>query len=386
MSRSRLMFLVIVGAALVVVLAGVLMDRLGQQDSDGDAGGANGSAGKGPIEITVAVSPLAVEWFEDAVQSYNGRRHQVDGRVVEIKLEIQDSLPIWSAPGKWTTVSHPLVWIPEMSAAVEYANEVGLRFSVLHPSLASTVMMWGAPADRAQAIERQYSGLNWDSIQQASTVSLWEEMGGQAEWGRFFKPGFAQPDRYTSGMAALLVAAAEFHNQAALDTSVLDDPNLKERLKPVIESVPSFAALGAHPAETIAARGASVADVALLPESEWLANYRGLTSKVGPLAFDYPVYQFWFDFPYTVWDGAEVTPQERTAAQDFLNFLLSDDQQRRAANVGLRQADGIPAASTLFDQAVGAGVLAGKPVGEPIQLPTTRSDLLSFVNRNWTAF
>jgi hypothetical protein len=385
MSRSRVMFLVIVGAALVVVLAGVLMDRLGQQDSGGDAGGANGSANKGPIEITVAVSPLAAEWVEGAVQSYNGRRHQVDGRVVEITLEIQDSLPIWSAPGKWSMASHPLIWIPEMSAAVEYANEVGLRFSILHPSLASTVMMWGAPADRAQAIEHQFSGLNWDSIQQASTISRWEQMGGQAEWG-FFKPGFAQPDRYTSGMAALLVAAAEFHNQVALDPSVLDDPNLRDRLKPVVESVPSFPTLGAHPAETIAARGASVADVALLPESEWLANYRGLTSKVGPLVFVYPVYQFWFDLPFSVWDGADVSQQERMAAQDFLSFLLTDDQQRQAANVGLRQADGIPAVSTLFDQAGSAGVLAGKPGGEPIQLPTTREEMLSFVNRNWTAF
>jgi hypothetical protein len=332
----------------------------------------------------VAVSPLAREWVEGAVQSYNGQRHQVDGRVVEITLEVQDGLPIWSTPGKWSTVTHPLIWIPEISAAVGYANEVGLRFSVLHPSLVSTVMMWGAPADRAQVIASRYGGLDWSSVQQASTLS-WEEIGGSTEWG-FFKPGFAQPDRYTSGMAALLVAAAGFHNQAALNTSMLDDPALVSWLKPVVESVPDFATLGASPAETMAARGASVADVALLPESEWLANYRGLTSKVGSMTFVYPAYQFWFDFPFTVWDGADVSQQERTAAQDFLSFLLSDDQQRRAANFGLRQADGLPAAFTLFDQATSAGVLPGKPGGEPIQLPTLRNELLSFLNRNWTAF
>ena len=383
MSRSRLIFLVIVGAALVVVLAGVLMDQLGGQDSGQDSGGGTG---KGPLEIRVAVSPLVKDWVESAVQAYNGQRRQVGGRVVEIQLEVQDSLPIWSTPGKWSAASHPLIWIPEMSAAVQYGNAVGLRFSTLQPSLASTVMMWGAPTDRAQVIERQYGDLSWASVQQASAVSSWVQIGGQADWGRFFKPGFAQPDRYTSGMAALLVAAAERQNSGALTAAALNDPALIGGLKPVFESVPSFPALGASPAETIAARGASVADVALLPESEWLVNYSGLTSRVGAMTFVYPAYQFWFDFPFAVWNGADVTQQERNAAQDFLNFLMSDDQQRRAANVGLRRADGTPAVTGLFDQAMSAGVLSSKPGGEPIQLPAARNDLLTFVNRDWTAF
>ena len=384
MSRSRLMFLFIVGAALVFVLAGVLIDQLGNPSSNGDSGGTNGNADQGPIIVTAAVSPLVSDWIGDAVQTYNGQRRRVSGRVVEIRLEIQDGLPIWSAPGKWSTVNHPLIWIPEMSAAVQYGNEVGLHFSTLQPSLASTLMLWGAPADRASVIEREYEALSWTSVQQASSTSLWENMGGKAEWGRFFKPGFAQPDRYTSGMAALLVAAAEYQNQPTLTTAALNDEALADWLKPVFESAPNLASLGAEPAETIAARGASVADVALLPESEWLVNYRGLTAKVGPLAFVYPVYPFWFDFPFAVWDSAEVSRQEQAAAQDFLNFLLSDDQQRRAANFGLRRADGLPAVSTLFEQAAGAGVVSSKPGGESVQLPAARNELLPFVNRDWT--
>jgi hypothetical protein len=382
MSRSRLIFLVIIGAALVVVLAGVLTDRLGGQSSSQDS---SGGANTGTIEVRVAVSPLVKDWVDAAVQSYNGQRRRVSGRVVEVQLEVQDSLPIWSAPGKWSATSHPLVWIPEMAAAVQYGNEVGLRFSTLQPSIASTVMMWGAPADRAQVIEQQYGDLSWASIRQASAMSSWAQIGGQADWG-FFKTGFAQPDRYTSGMAALLIAAAEQQNSGALTASALNDQTLIDGMKPVFESVPSFATFGASLAETIASRGASVADVALLPESEWLVNYSGLTSKVGAMAFVYPTYQFWFDFPFAMWDGSEITQQERDAAQDFLNFLTSDDQQRRASGVGLRQADGTPAVTTLFDKATSAGVLAGKPGGEPIQLPATRNDLLTFVNRDWTAF
>lgn len=380
MNRSRLIFLVIVGLALAVVLVGVVMDRMG----DSDSGGSNQSENRGPIRFTVAVNPLAEKWIRSAAQSFNNQRRQVDGRVIEISLDVQDSLPLWSSPGQWSLANHPLVWIPEMSPAVEWANQTGLRYSVLQPSLASTVMLWGAPADRAVVIQNEYGGLNWMSVQQVS-VDGWGQTGVQAGWGRFPKPGFAQPDRYTSGLAAMLIAVAEFNQQAALDGSQFDNQALTNWLRPVIANVPGFATLGAHPAESIATRGTSVADIALLPESEWLVNYRSLTTKVNGLTFAYPAYQFWFDFPFAVWDDDEVPAQDRAAAQNFLNFLLSSDQQRQAASFGLRQADGTPAAAALFQAAESAGVSAIRPSGDPLQLPS-RSDMLSFVNRNWTAF
>ncbi len=383
MNRSRLAFIGIVGAALLVVVAGVVLDQLNGQTSD-SPDGTPGGTDRGPIDITVAASPLVSNWIETAVQSYNGQRRQVNGRVVEITLSTQDSLPVWNTPGIWTNINHPTAWIPEATFAVEYVNDVGLQFSVLTPSIASTVMMWGAPTDRAQVLISDYGVLNWNAIQQAS-VSTWAAIGGQPDWGMFFKPGFAQPDRYTSGMAALLVAAAEFQQQAVLDAATLSDPALVAWLKPVVESGPDFASLGAHPAETIAARGTSVADAAFLPESEWLASFSGLQHKLGALTLVYPSYQFWFNFPFAVWNGNDVTSQERSAAEDFMNFLLSDDQQRRASGVGLRRADGTPAATGLFDRAASAGVSINKPGGEVIEIPS-RNDLRPFVNRNWTAF
>jgi hypothetical protein len=379
MNRSRLIFFLIVSAAIIVVLAGIIMGQAGSNDSNNSSGSGQD---KSPIAFTVAANPLLEDWISSAAQSFNGRRQQVGGRVIEVQVEVQDGLPVWSSGGVWSPADHPLVWIPEMTAAVEYANQTGLKFSIENPSLASTVMLWGAPSDRAQVIQTQFSQLDWNSVQQASTTP-WDQMGGQAAWGRFFKPGFAQPGRYTSGMAAVLIAAAEFHNQPLLTAALLNDSAMADWLKPVFESVPSFATLGVHPAETLAVRGPSVADAALLPESEWLVNYRGLIDKVDAMIFEYPIYQFWFDFPFALWDDAEVSAQQRAAAQQFLTFLLTDDQQRRAANLGLRQADGVPAASTLFQQ---AGLLTTRPAGEIVELSLSRSEIVPFVNRNWTAF
>ena len=383
MNRSRMAFVVIVGAAIVVVLGGVLANQLGQEDSTQTTGNETPVSAQ-TNRITIAASPLAEDWIREAAQAYNSQRRRVNGQLVELTIVAQDSLPVWTSAGVWTAANHPLVWIPEMGQAVEYANQNGLLFTLLHPSLASTVLAWGTTADRALVLTQQFTTLDWHAVQQASATAEWSALGGPEEWGRFFKPGFAPPDRYTSGMAALLVAAAEFHSQPLLDAAALNDPALTDWLKPVFQSIPSLTNLGANPAENIAARGMSIADVALLPESDWLANYASLKAKLGSLTLAYPAYQVWFDFPVALWDGPETTDQDRAAAQDVVDFLSSADQQRQAAaRYGLRQPDGIPAVSTLFDQ---AGALSSAPTGESIQLPTDRSDLIPFVNRNWVAF
>jgi hypothetical protein len=381
MNRSRMAFVLIVGAAIVVVLGGLLANQLGQEDS-------KQTTDETPVSpqssrITIAVSPLVEDWIQEAAQAYNSQRRRVNGQLVELTVVVQDGLQVWTSAGVWTAANHPLLWIPEMGQAVEYANQNGLQFTLLDPSLASTVLAWGTTADRAQVLTQQFTTLDWNAVQQASVTSSWSALGGPAEWGPYFKPGFAPPDRYTSGMAALLVAAAEFHSQPLLDAAALNDPALTNWLKPVFQSIPNIANLGANPAENIAARGTSIADVALLPESEWLVNYPSLKAKLGSLTLAYPAYQVWFDFPVALWDGPETTDQDRAAAQDVVDFLSSADQLRQAAQYGLRQPDGIPAASTLFDQ---AGALPGAPTGEIIQLPTNRSDLIPFVNRNWNAF
>lgn len=384
MNRSRLVFLIIVGAALLLVGGGILLDQLDQQSSSSGDSGEGETNPATAISLTVAVSPVAADWIDEAAQAYNGERRRIDGRVVEIRVTRQDSLPVWNGPGVWSVRDHPVIWIPETRGAVDYANEIGMHFAVRQPSLASTVMMWGAPADRAQVLTGEFGTFDWTSVQQASSALSWDAIGGEADWG-FFKPGFAQPDRYMIGAAALLIATAEFHGQPDLSAALLDDPALIDWLKPVVESVPNFATLGVYPAQVIATRGTSVADVALLPESEWLANYQSLTAKVGALTLVYPAYQVWFDFPFVVWDGAETTEQAQAAADDFLDFLLSDQPQHQAAAFGLRGADGLPADTALFDEATFAGATATRPPGESIQLPS-RNDITPFVNRDWTAF
>ncbi len=102
--------------------------------------------------------------------------------------------------------------------------------------------------------------------------------------------------------------------------------------------VPNFNTLGASVAQTLASRGISVGEIALLPESEWITNLRGeLIRSDNPIQLSYPVYQFVFDFPLVRISGLSA---DENAAVDMLGrWLLSQHPEA----YGLRPAGGAAA-------------------------------------------
>jgi hypothetical protein len=149
-----------------------------------------------------------------------------------------------------------------------------------------------------------------------------------------------------SGLAVLLSGAAAHAGTVDLTVDDLTSTDFREWMQPVLESVPNFTTLGASPAQTIAGRGASVGEIALLPESEWLLNLRGSLVNAGdPIVLNYPALPFLFDFPMAVWqDDALITPQPlsandtRAAINALSAWLTSSQQQAALAEFGLRPA------------------------------------------------
>jgi ABC-type sulfate transport system substrate-binding protein len=145
-----------------------------------------------------------------------------------------------------------------------------------------------------------------------------------------------------SGLAAVLTAAADYSDETALSAAQTSLIEFRNWFEPVLESVPNFNSLGASPAETLAARGASVGDIALLPESEWLVNLRGTLVGGDAVRLSYPEYNFLFDFPLARWIDAEAAPETGSAVAQFAGWLTSAAQQTAAQGYGLRPAAGTP--------------------------------------------
>ncbi len=332
-----------------------------------------------PLEIAVAVNPLAESWVRAAVDAYNATEPVVNAtHRVLYRVSTIDDLTLWSddAANPWTDVNHPAAWIPATSVSLTYANRQ--PFEVIDPSLAQTVLMWGGFSDRVEALTGGTHPLDWEDVATAAAAEYWTNVpGANGSWDTV-KLAFSRPNRSMSGLTALFSAAGAFGEQPALNGTTLKSSDYRDWLEPILSSVPSYNSLGASVPGTMAARGISGGEIALAPESEWLNNLRGdLIASGNPIQLSYPTYEFTFDFPLARWRG--MTEDENAAVAALGAYLLTTSPEA----YGLRPASGSPAPTArLFAQGIDYGVQLAPDLTQVVQAPprTETQRLLSWVN------
>lgn len=318
------------------------------------------------LEIAVAVSPLAETWVRGAVESFNASEPIVSAtRRVHVTVNTIDDLSAWSDEGQrnWA-VTHPSVWIPASSASLAYANRLTLE--VVEPSLAKTVLMWGGFSDRVDALtDGGTRPLDWDEVARAAEAGMWSNIpDANPSWGNV-KLAFTRPNGSTGGLAALFSGAAAFSSDPVVSGATVVSDEFHNWMEAILLGVPNYNTLGASVAKTLASRGVSVGEIALLPESEWLTNLSGnLTSASNPIRLSYPTYQFVFDFPLVRWQG--LTADENAAVDALRGWLLAQHPEQ----FGLRPPSGIPPlTAALFTAAQGYGVQLDPDVTLAAQVP-----------------
>lgn len=329
-----------------------------------------------PMEITVAVSPLAEAWVQDAVTALNATEPMVVAtRRVRFNVVPVEDMAVWQDDNRanWTPESHPSAWIPASSMSVNYARDVRFPFETVVDSVARTPLIWGGYASRVSLVtDEGAQPFDWDAVQAAAEAESWQSLGGQSNWG-FVKLAFDQPSRSVSGLGVLLSGAAHFAETPTLTPQIAGGQDFRAWFEPVAGSVASFNTLGNDAAAAMASRGASVAEMGLLPESRWLNNLTGLLRNE-PMQFAYPEYVFMLDFPLVRWNGDTATNEEREAVTLLANWLMSEAQQEAIVAHGLRPAAGdVPETASLFSAAVPYGVELAPTFGEPVA-PLPRSE------------
>jgi hypothetical protein len=357
MPRSRIVFLLILGCAiLAVVVIRFVLPALPLSPT---------ATPRPPLLVEVAVNTLAADWITEQAKLFNAQQVQIEGQTAQVRITPRDGVGIWHTGSVWTALKHPVAWIPEAAFTLDYATEAGLHYEIVTPSLASTSLVWGVFTNRADTLQTLSKTLDWEVIQRAASKESWQALGGSADWG-YVKPAFASPKQSTSGLGALIVAAAAYYKTNLLTAEQLGGADFQRWLAPVIDAVPSFVSLGQQPASAMASRGSSAADFALLPESEWLLYYDRITNQQ-PLRLIYPAYKLVFDMPLAVWSGPETLSAERATAQRFADFLLQDSAQRQSLTHGLRPAR-LTLTSANAADFVSAGLVLDTPPGAVITL------------------
>lgn len=287
-----------------------------------------------PIEVNIAVSPLAADWLRNAADSFNAADRRLDNtRRVRVNVTLVEDMDVWGRSGsvEWTAADHPDGWIPALPASLDYVTGGGLPFTRVRESVALTLLVWGGYADRVETLTSG-AALDWADVQRAAATESWSALGGPQAWG-FVNLAFALPDRTINGFGVLLSGMAAFNETPTLNAST-NNADFRAWMQPVVESVPNFNTIGADVARFVA-RGPSSADIALAPESQWLLNLNALTASSN-FRLSYPVFPVLFTFPLAAWDGPETAADARAAVTAFGDWLVEAEQQATVTAFGLR--------------------------------------------------
>jgi hypothetical protein len=369
MNRTRIIFFVIIGLAVVIIVGGIIWNQLAKQP-----GPIEPEAGDETLEIQIVAALPVAEWVQEAAHQFNAEQHTLEGHPIHVTVTPMDGL---TAKGRYERDEMdplPTAWIPDSRYLVELVNaaykerlgrDVFLTDGEYRARpLAISLLAWGIYDSRVDVLENQFGDISWQTIHDAAIApGGWGELGGAQDWG-YFKLAISNPRKNISGLAAMVAAAGEYHGKTNITVEDVTDPEFQAWLGEIMSSMSDLSG-GTYTVADLALFGYTTGDAGQLLESDLLVNMQGIQTRwADPLRIVYPEYVTWFDFPFTVWMGPETTALEKNAALEFEQYLLAEETQKKALAYGLRPANPevpVTGEGSLFDQWAGQGVLGIVP-------------------------
>lgn len=304
--RNRILFFLILGTAILITGGTLLAERLGVYTLP--------SRTVARIPITVAVPPALADWAQAAARDFNSQN--ADTQVSIIRLNGLDAVQQF---GQMPRAQLPDSWLADASFVADLARTEGAPFAEQGIAITSSDLVWGGFSSRAQLL----GTMDWSALHDAAKANGWAALGGNATWG-YVKLTIASPTRSTEGLAALITAAAAYHDQPHLTRPLVTDPAFLNWLHTTVDSVPNFSTLGSNPAEALATRGPSIGDVGLLAASTWFVAQDEL-NQWEPFITSTPRYTVRLDYPYLLQTGLPDT--RMVMAERFGNYLARQASQ-----------------------------------------------------------
>ncbi len=355
--RAGLGVLILLALAGVFALGRFLLSRSGLGSTSGgtsDGAGAGQAANalgqasivaglSDPVEIHIAYGTEKQKWLEEATGEF---AKTAAGSRIKVNLHPMGSVEAAQAVLEGPSPVPIHVWSPASSAyrdlfEKEWKNNHQKSPIVKAENLALTPMVFVMWRDRRDAFLKKYGRVNFKTVDQAmQEPGGWESIAAQPSWGRF-KFGHTDPNRSNSGLLTFVLMAYEFTGkERSLSLEQVEQSEFVDWLGRFEQAVARPGGSLTHSTGTLmremVLRGPSQYDCLLVYENLVIDYFLSAREHWGDLHVDYPEPNIWNEHPYYILDVPWSRQIERSAASEFLAFLMSEPIQRRALEHGFR--------------------------------------------------
>ena len=174
------------------------------------------------------------------------------------------------------------------------------------------------------SIHPEVQTVSFATIDQAlQEKSGWEAIAHKPEWG-LFKFGHTHPNESNSGLMTIVLAAYSYHHKTK-DLTVRDVVNVgfQAWLQKLERGVSGLSNSTGNMMKEMVLKGPSSYDALIVYESVAIDYLKNAEGRWGKIRVVYPEYNAWNENPYYIINVPWSTPEQRKAAETFLNFLLT---------------------------------------------------------------
>ncbi len=379
--RSQTIFIVAIGAAVLIVAIGLLLRSVSSGQSGlpntGLTPAVSSTLPADAIEVLIESSNTKEDWMNLAVKNFNALNMKTaSGHPIVIKVKhggsgtgldaivSGSSQPVVYSPGTY-------VWIDQLNQ--KWTDLNGRRLIKTDcPATTSEpfgIAMW-KPMAEALGWPDKPIGLR-DIEKLAADPNGWSTFG-HPEWGSF-KFGHGHPDYANSGLLTMIAATyAGAGLTSDLTPAIVKSDAVVTSVRALEQSVFHYGRLSTDLFDRMTVRGPNYLHAISAFESDVVKwNLQHAAELRFPLVFIAPSDgTFWTEHPFCILDADWVTSDQREAALLFQNYLLDPAQQSLAVTVGLRPANTSVSLAAPLDRDHGANPAVNAKNSPILQYPT----------------
>jgi ABC-type Fe3+ transport system substrate-binding protein len=319
------------------------------------------SVGGGPpVEIGIAYGTEKQRWLEWAVAEF---AKTSEGKRIKVNL-----IPMGSLEGAHALLSGDQriqVWSPASAAYKDiFVQEWQVKYNenpiLREEPIALTPMVFVVWDERYQAFIQKYKTMSLQTVSEAlKAKGGWDEIAHHPEWG-LFKFGHTHPNQSNSGLMTIVLAAYSYHHKTKeLNLKDILDTGFQQWLEQLENGASGMSNSTGNMMREMVLKGPSSYDALFVYESVAIDYLKNAEGRWGQLRVVYPEYNAWNENPYYIVNASWSSPDQRKAADAFLNFLLTEPIQKQSLVHGFRPANpSVPVkfADSPFVQYAGNGV------------------------------